>query len=85
MHDIKVEQAGVREVDIQRLLRLLWKRIGVIIAATVIAGMISALVSTFFIDATYRTGFKAYINNKEITEETITCHFSRLRQSHYVK
>ena len=81
MHDIKVEQAGVREVDIQRLLRLLWKRIGVIIAATVIAGMLSALVSTFFIDATYRTSFKAYINNKEITEETISTSTSDLSAS----
>lgn len=81
MHDIKVDQSGVREVDIQRLLRLLWKRIWVIIAATVIVGILSALISTFFIDATYRTSFKAYINNKEVTEETISTSTSDLSAS----
>ena len=81
MHDIHVEQSGVREVDIQRLLRLLWKRAWIIVLATVMAGVLTAVFSTVFIDPTYRTSFKAYINNKEITEETITTSTSDLSAS----
>lgn len=81
MHDIKLEQNAVREVDIQRLLRLLWKRLWVIILATVIAGIFSAMFSVIFIDATYRTSFKAYIGNKQITEETVSTSTSDLSAS----
>lgn len=81
MHDINFGQNGVREVDIQRLLRLLWKRLWVIILATVIAGILSAMFSVVFIDATYRTSFKAYIGNKQITEETVSTSTSDLSAS----
>ena len=81
MHDIKIEQVGVREVDIQRLLRLLWKRLWVIILATVIGGMLTAMYTVVFINPTYRTSFKAYINNKQITEETVSTSTSDLSAS----
>lgn len=81
MHEISAEQGSVREVDIQRLLRLLWKRIWVIIAATVITGILAAIVSVFFIAPTYRTSFSAYINNRELTSETISTSTSDLSAS----
>ena len=81
MHDIKIEQNAVREVDIQRLLRLLWKRLWVIVLVTVIAGIFSAMFSVVFIDATYRTSFKAYIGNKQITEDTVSTSTSDLSAS----
>ena len=68
-------------MDIQRLLRLLWKRIWVIIAATVAAAIISAIISVFFITPTYRTSFSAYINNKELTSESVSTSSSDLSAS----
>ena len=67
----KTEQSSAREVDVVRLLRMLWKRVWVIILAMAIFGSCAWAYSSFMVDPTYRTSFSAYINNKEISAEDI--------------
>lgn len=71
MQNAKNEQSAAREVDVARLLRMLWKRAWVIVGVMVIFGMFSWVYSSFVIEPTYRTSFSAYINNKEMTEESV--------------
>lgn len=70
MQNIKNEQATAREVDVLRLLRMLWKKIWIIVAVMVIFGIISWMYTSLMVEPTYRTSFSAYINNREITDET---------------
>ena len=81
MHETNTERTVAREVDIQRLLRMLWKRIWVILAATVVAGILSAVYTSLFITPTYRSNFSAYINNKPVTSETVQTSTSDLSAS----
>ena len=71
MENNKTEQSSAREVDVVRLLRMLWKRVWVIILAMAIFGSFAWVYSSFMVDPTYRTSFSAYINNKEISEENL--------------
>ena len=71
MQNIKNEQASAREVDVLRLLRMLLKKIWIIVAVMVIFGIVSWTYTSLMVQPTYRTRFSAYINNREITDETI--------------
>lgn len=53
-----------REIDIFRLLQILWKRIWLIVLVTVLCGAILCLYSLCFITPTYRSFFTAYVNNR---------------------
>lgn len=81
MQDSKLEAGNAREVDVMRLLRMLWRRAWIIVAAAVLAGVIAYVVSAFMIQPTYRTQFTAYINNKELTEDNFTTSSSDLNAS----
>ena len=69
MQTMKNEQATAREVDVLRLLRMLWKRVWVIIGCMAIFGICAWVYSSYMIEPTYRTSFSAYINNKEVNQE----------------
>ncbi|MBR5569893.1 MAG: hypothetical protein IKW10_03270 [Oscillospiraceae bacterium] len=70
MQNTKNEQATAREVDVLRLLRMLWKKVWIIVGVMGIFGILAWGYSSFIIQPTYRTSFSAYINNRAITEET---------------
>lgn len=69
MENNKTEQSSAREVDVVRLLRMLWKRVWVIILAMAVFGSFAWIYSSFVVDPTYRTSFSAYINNREVSAE----------------
>lgn len=81
MQDIKPVETQIREVDILRIVRMLWKRIWIVAIAALLFGMIAYFVSSVMIEPTYRTKFTAYINNKQITEETVNTSTSDLSAS----
>lgn len=81
MQDNRTEQSAVWEVDVLRLLRLLWKKIWVILAVAVVFGIVAGIYSSVFITPTYRTGFSAYISNKELTSESVSTSSSDLSTS----
>lgn len=81
MQDIKPVENQVREVDVIRLIRMLWKRAWIIVATALLFGMIAYFVTSVMIEPTYRTKFTAYINNKQITEESVNTSTSDLNAS----
>lgn len=81
MQDMKPVETQIREVDVFRLIRMLWKRIWIVVAAALLFGMIACFVSSVLIEPTYRTAFTAYINNRQITEETVNTSTSDLSAS----
>lgn len=66
------DQSAAREVDVVRLLRMLWKRVWVIIGVMIVFAVAAWLYSSFMVKPTYRTSFSAYINNKELAQENFT-------------
>ena len=58
------QQSEEREIDILRLLQILWKRVWLIGVITVICGIAAYLYSVSFITPTYRSSFTAYVNNR---------------------
>ena len=70
MQNIKNEQATAREIDVLRLLRMLWKKVWIIVGVMGIFAILSWAYSSLMIQPMYRTSFSAYINNREITDET---------------
>lgn len=59
-----MQQQEEREIDILRLLQILWKRVWLIGVITVICGVAAYLYSVSFITPTYRSSFTAYVNNR---------------------
>ncbi|MBP7060265.1 MAG: hypothetical protein KBA87_07595 [Lachnospiraceae bacterium] len=57
------------EVNIGEILLVLWRHIGAIIFATLIAGIIAILGTVFLIKPTYKSTFSAYINNRSQTDQ----------------
>ena len=64
-----VQQTEEREIDILRLLQILWKRAWLIGLVTVIAFVAAYLYSALFITPTYRSDFTAYVDNRMTTAE----------------
>lgn len=64
-----VQQTEEREIDILRLLQILWKRAWLIGLVTVIAFVGTYLYSALFITPTYRSDFTAYVDNRMTTAE----------------
>ena len=64
-------QPGGSEIvlDVRPLWKALKKRVGVLIAVTLICGVLAGLASMFLITPTYRTSFRVYVNNSQNTEE----------------
>lgn len=81
MQNVKNEQTAAREVDVVRLLRMLWKRVWVIVGVMALFGVLAWIYSSFMVQPTYRTSFSAYINNKELTDESIGTTTSDLNAS----
>lgn len=57
-------QPEENEIDVFRLLQILWKRAWVIVLVAVIFGVATFLYSSLFITPTYRSYFTAYVNNR---------------------
>lgn len=57
-------QSEEREIDILRLLQILWKWAWLIAVITMICGIVTYLYSASFITPTYRSSFTAYVNNR---------------------
>lgn len=81
MSENKIEQGQTREIDIMRLVRMLWKRVWVIVAVAVLGGMLSWGYSSLFVEPTYRTKFTAYIANRELSVENTNTSTSDLNAS----
>ncbi len=58
-----------REIDIFRLLQIVWKRIWLIVLVSVIFCVGAYLYSSIFITPTYRTSFTAYVDNRATMEQ----------------
>lgn len=81
MQDVNYTNSEGRSIDLQRLLAVLWKGIGVILAVSLLFGVAAYLYSSLFIKPTYRSSFSAYINNKTFFEESATTSSSDLSAS----
>lgn len=57
-------QQEEREIDVFRLLQILWKRAWLIVAVALICGIVAYAYSAVFITPTYRSYFTAYVNNR---------------------
>ncbi|MBQ6839378.1 MAG: hypothetical protein IJO45_01640 [Oscillospiraceae bacterium] len=64
-----VQQPEEREIDIFRLLQIIWKRAWLIGLVTVICCVATYLYSALFITPTYRSDFTAYVDNRMTTAE----------------
>lgn len=58
------QQSEDQQIDILRLLQILWKRVWLIGVMTVICCVAAYLYSVTFITPTYRSSFTAYVNNR---------------------
>lgn len=64
-----MQQPDEREIDIFRLLQIVWKRAWLIGLVTVICCVAAYLYSALFITPTYRSDFTAYVDNRMTTAE----------------
>lgn len=64
------QQQEEREIDIMRLLQIVWKRAWLIGLVTAIFLVGAYLYSALFITPTYRSDFTAYVDNRITTNET---------------
>lgn len=68
-HNI-MQQSEEREIDIFRLLQIIWKRAWLIGLVTVICCIATYLYSALFITPVYRSDFTAYVDNRTATVES---------------
>ena len=54
----------VRNTDLLSLLKIIWKRKAMILVIASLAGLVSYLINSYLIPATYRSSFTAYVNNR---------------------
>lgn len=52
------------EIDVFVLMRILWRRIGLIILVAFFMASLFGILTRFFVAPTYQSGFTAFINNK---------------------
>ena len=75
-------QPEEREINIFRLLQILWKRAWIIVAITMVFGIVAYLYSALMIAPIYRSYFTAYVNNYgEGTDGNVTTTSSDLTVS----
>lgn len=65
-----LQQTEDREIDILRLLQIIWKRAWLIALVTAVACVATYLYSALFITPTYRSDFTAYVDNRITTAES---------------
>lgn len=63
------QQPEEREIDILRLLQIIWKRAWIIGIVTVVFCVVTYLYSALLITPTYRSDFTAYVDNRMATAE----------------
>ncbi len=77
----------INEADIQielaRLLRVLWKRAWILLIAAVLGGGFTYLGTKQFIDPVYQSGFTAYVNNRSsgVSDDVVSLNSSDLQAS----
>ncbi len=74
----KTKENQVVEIDLMKLLKLLWKRKWIIIVVTLLFGIAFYCYSRFMITPTYRAGILMYVNNnnlKEVSENTYNANY----------
>lgn len=81
MQENRTESGQTREIDVMRLVRMLWKRVWIIVAAAVFVGVLAWGYSSLFVEPTYRTQFTAYIANRELSVENTNTSTSDLNAS----
>lgn len=59
-------------IDLSRVVQALLKWMWVIVAATLLFGIVAAIYSYAFITPTYQSGFSAYVNNKQTSGNSNT-------------
>lgn len=64
-----IRQTEEREIDVVRLLQILWKRAWIIVLVTIVFCVATYLYSALFITPTYRSDFTAYVDNQMTTAE----------------
>lgn len=64
------QQPEEREIDILRLLQIIWKRAWIIGIVTVVFCVVTYLYSALLITPTYRSDFTAYVDNRMATAES---------------
>ncbi len=74
-------QPGERSVDLMRLLRVVWKWKLMIIVIVLLAGTASYIYTQVTVTPVYRSGFTAYVNNRQNTENQNTTSSSDLTAS----
>lgn len=57
-------QQEEKEINISRLVQILWKWAWLIVAVTVVFGILTYVYSACFITPTYRSSFTAYVDNR---------------------
>ena len=67
MDEQRVEKKQEMEIDFQRLLGAVWKRAGVIILVSVLAAVISFLITFFVITPQYESSAMFYVNNNSLS------------------
>lgn len=61
------------EIDLLKLLGAIWKRIWIVLAATLVCGLIAFVTARFIITPTYQSSARMYVNNAtERTSNAIT-------------
>ena len=63
-----VPSSGEMEIDLLQLLGTIWKHIWIVLAATLVCGLIGFCTARFFIAPTYKSSARMYVNNT--TERT---------------
>ena len=65
--------SAVVEIDLLQLIEAIWKRIWIVIAATLLCGLLAFVTAKFIITPTYQSSARMYVNNTtERTSNTIT-------------
>lgn len=65
--------SAVVEIDLLQLIEAIWKRIWIVLAATLICGLLAFVTARFIITPTYRSSARMYVNNAtERTSNAIT-------------
>ena len=67
MDEQRIEKNQEMEIDFQRLLGAVWKRVGIIILISVLAAIVSFLITYFAITPKYESSAMFYVNNNSLS------------------
>lgn len=59
------------EITLQEIFMIIWRKIGIILLATIIGGAASFSISAFVLDPTYTSRISMYVNNNKENESTV--------------